>query len=58
MLQERGPIERPRRDAMFDGFIAIAAATGAILQLAIASIFFGTLGTIVLASFSIVPMPY
>ena len=43
---------------MFDRFITIAAATGAILQLAVATVFFGTLGTIVLASFNVVQMPY
>ena len=43
---------------MFDRFITIAAATGAILQAGVAIVYFGGLTMIVLMSFSIVAVPY
>lgn len=43
---------------MFDRFITIAAAAGAILQAGVAFVFFGAMGMIVLTSFDIVQLPY
>jgi hypothetical protein len=43
---------------MFDYFIKIATAFGAIVLTSVAFVFFGSLIMVVLTSYSLVPMPY